>query len=116
MNEVSQDPASASPRYTAVMRNCGFLVLSIFPVLFSSLLLRTFAPIDGFCPLDIFHGSSSPSEHELLGWRWGSSIVFVAVAIVGIFKRPFAVAVLAVTYISPLLLVLRFFYALSYIR
>jgi hypothetical protein len=116
MSDSLNNPPPLSPRATELLRNSGLLVLSILPVLISCLLRRAFAPIDGFCPLDIFHASHSPSEHDLLVWRWISLVVFIALLVAGLFQRTFAVLLLALACLSPLLLALRFYSALSHIH
>ncbi len=116
---MSDDPSKSttlSPGAEKILRNLSFIVLSIFPVIISCLLRRAFAPIDGFCPLDIFHATQSPSEHALLLWRWVSSVGFVALVAAGVFQRAFAILLLALTCLSPLLLAVRFYGALSHIH
>jgi hypothetical protein len=116
MNDVPAKPAALSPSAEKLLRKLSFLVLSIFPVLVSCFLSRAFAPFDGFCPLDIVHATHSPSEHEVLVWRWGSSVGFAVLAVTGIFQRPAAILLLVLTCLSPLLLAVRFYGALHYIR
>lgn len=116
MSDLSNKPPDLSPKAEKLLRNLSFLVLSIFPVLVSSLLSRAFAPFDGLCPLDIVHATHSPSEHELLVWRWASAVGFAVLAISGILQRLLAILLLALTCISPLLLAIRFYGALHFIR
>jgi hypothetical protein len=108
MNEYSDNQPQVRPATTNIPHNVSYLVLSILPLFFTCLALRAFAPLDGFCPLDIFRFHQSPSPHDLLWWRYASSAAYVALAIAGIFKRPFAIATLVVTLMSPTLLVVRF--------
>ena len=116
MSDDPSKPTALSPGAEKILRNLSFIVLSIFPVLISCLLRRAFAPIDGFCPLDIFHASHSPSEHDLLVWRWVSSVAFVVLVAAGLFQWTFAILLLALTCLSPLLLLVRFYSALSHIH
>ncbi len=76
---------------------------------------RCFSPAssDGRSPLsmDATRGNIlSPSRHELLGWRWASAAFLAMLALAGIFKRPFAIAVLVLLCLSPLLLAIRVCY------
>lgn len=116
MDDRPDKPAALSHSAERLLRNMSFLALSIFPVLFSCFLSRAFAPLDGFCPLDIVRATHSPSDHDLLVWKWVSSVIFVVLALAGIFQRPIAILLLVLTCLSPLLLALRFYGALSFIR
>ena len=84
------------------------------PVVVISIGWRAFAPLEGFCPLDIFHVKDLPSAHSLLVWRWASSILFIALVAGGLLKRPLAIAVLVLAYLSPALILFRFLTALGH--
>jgi hypothetical protein len=53
--------------------------------------------LDGFCPLDIFRFHQELSLHDLMWWRYTTGAAYIALAIIGIFRRPFAIGVLVMT-------------------
>jgi hypothetical protein len=116
MNGASEDLPQLKPATARLLRNVSLLILALFPLFFSCLVRRAFAPLDGFCPLDIFHVHQSPSAQQLLWWRYGSTAAYIALAALAVFQRPLAVTLLVLTSLSPVLLFLRFVEMLGHIE
>src|SRR5438046_6088250 len=72
------DTANKLPRVSGcregMLANRAFVVLGFIPLALSCAIWRTFAPVEGLCPLDIFHVSTQPSAESLSSWRYGSGL------------------------------------------
>jgi hypothetical protein len=86
--------------YTKIMLNRLCFLLGLLPLALTSLLSQAFAPIEGLCPLDIFHVTAEPSPESLLLWRCGSAVVGIVFLVLGVSIRPFGVVFLAVEILS----------------
>lgn len=104
MNDSTQTPPPLRPGTAKILRNLGYLVLAIFPVFFSCLARRAFAPLDGF----IYCIYDEPSAHQLLWWRYSSGAAYIVLAVASVFERRLAITFLILSWLSPAVLFLKF--------
>jgi hypothetical protein len=106
IDSVDNAPRNAAQRKN-MLANRAFVLLALIPLGLSCLLCRAFAPIDGFCPLDIFHVSVTPLHESLSLWRYLSATAVGVLLMVAVFKKPFGLAFLVVEGVAFLVLLIR---------
>jgi hypothetical protein len=94
--------------------NRRWVYFGLFPFVPSCILAITlgrigflFAPLYGFCPLDVYQLHSSPAPLQLLAWGLVSSAICVALAAYALFKPPIGVVFGLIMWSSTLALLLR---------
>ena len=109
MTDANKNAPQQAPRSARILGNLGLYILAVFPLAISCVLRRGFAPLDGFYPGDLFY----PPEPGFGQWRLVSACCLSVLALVGVFKRPFAMTVVGLICFSPLLLAIRLVYLVS---
>ena len=107
MSDTNAKFPRTSAGQTNLLARRVFLVLGLIPLGLSCLLFRTFAPIDGLCPLDIFHLYAVPSPESLTLWRYASGIAVGVLAFLAIFKTPFGIVFFLLEIVSFVVLLIR---------
>ncbi len=105
---------SMTPQSDKRAWNRGWVYLGLLPFVPSCVVAITlgrmallFAPLYGFCPLDVYHLHTSPVPAHLLIWGLVSSAVCVGFGVYAFFKPPIGVVFGLIMWASTFALLLR---------